>query len=108
VAGLINAADGTTLANYDYGAFGEPIRMTGAMAKNNPFRFSTKYDDDESDLLYYGYLHSRAMKRAAEYNAYVTLTKAYQDMMKYGVATNSLPADAQVYTYTNRFFDPRH
>jgi len=25
------------------------------MAKNNPFRFSTKYQDDESDLLYYGY-----------------------------------------------------
>jgi RHS repeat-associated protein len=25
------------------------------MAKNNPLRFSTKYQDDESDLLYYGY-----------------------------------------------------
>ena len=25
------------------------------MAKVNPIRFSTKYDDDESDLLYYGY-----------------------------------------------------
>jgi len=25
------------------------------MAKANPFRFSTKYQDDESDLLYYGY-----------------------------------------------------
>jgi RHS repeat-associated protein len=25
------------------------------MAKANPIRFSTKYDDDESDLLYYGY-----------------------------------------------------
>ena len=24
------------------------------MAKTNPFRFSTKYEDDESDLLYYG------------------------------------------------------
>jgi RHS repeat-associated protein len=55
VAALINAADGTVAANYEYAAFGEPIRITGAMAKNNPFRFSTKYDDDESDLLYYGY-----------------------------------------------------
>jgi RHS repeat-associated protein len=55
VAALINAADGTVSANYEYGPFGEPIRMTGAMAKDNPFRFSTKYDDDESDLLYYGY-----------------------------------------------------
>ena len=25
------------------------------MAKVNPIRFSTKYQDDESDLLYYGY-----------------------------------------------------
>jgi len=55
VAGLINAADGTIAANYEYAAFGEPIRITGVMAKNNPFRFSTKYADDESDLLYYGY-----------------------------------------------------
>src|SRR5208282_45494 len=55
VVALINAADGTIVANYDYAAFGEPIRVTGVMAKNNPFRFSTKYDDDESDLLYYGY-----------------------------------------------------
>ena len=39
------------------GPFGEVIRATGAMAKVNPIRFSTKYDDDESDLLYYGYRH---------------------------------------------------
>ena len=55
VMALVNAADGTVAANYDYAAFGEPIRITGVMAKNNPFRFSTKYADDESDLLYYGY-----------------------------------------------------
>ena len=41
-------------AQYEYGPFGELIRATGPMAKLNPFRFSTKYDDDESDL-YYGY-----------------------------------------------------
>jgi RHS repeat-associated protein len=55
VAALVNAADGTIAANYEYGPFGEVIRSTGPMAKLNPFRFSTKYDDDESDLLYYGY-----------------------------------------------------
>jgi len=55
VAALVNAADGTTLANYEYGPFGEVIRATGPMARANPIRFSTKYDDDESDLLYYGY-----------------------------------------------------
>jgi RHS repeat-associated protein len=37
------------------GPFGEVIRATGPMAKANPFRFSTKYQDDETDLLYYGH-----------------------------------------------------
>ena len=54
VAALVNPADGTILANYEYGPFGEVIRSTGPMAKANPFRFSTKYQDDESDLVYYG------------------------------------------------------
>jgi RHS repeat-associated protein len=53
VSALINAADGTTPANYEYGPFGELLRMSGPIAKLNPFRFSTKYDDDESDFLYY-------------------------------------------------------
>jgi RHS repeat-associated protein len=55
VSELVNAADGTVVANYEYGPFGEVIRSTGPMAKANLFRFSTKYQDDESDLLYYGY-----------------------------------------------------
>lgn len=37
------------------GPFGELIRATGPMAKLNPIRFSTKYQDDETGLLYYGY-----------------------------------------------------
>lgn len=37
------------------GPFGEVIRLSGPMAKVNPFRFSTKYYDDETDLIYYGY-----------------------------------------------------
>jgi RHS repeat-associated protein len=60
VSALINAADGTTSANYEYGPFGEVIRMSGAMAKLNPFRFSTKCDDDETDFLYYGYRYYNA------------------------------------------------
>ena len=55
VAALTDA-DGTNLvAHYEYGPFGEPLRATGPMAKANPFRFSTKYQDDETDLLYYGH-----------------------------------------------------
>jgi RHS repeat-associated protein len=53
VSALINAADGTSLANYDYGPFGEVIRVTGPMAKANPFRFSTVYYDDEDDICSY-------------------------------------------------------
>ena len=60
VAALVNAADGTSVANYEYGPFGEVIRQTGPMAKANPLRFSTKYQDDESDLLYYGYRYYKA------------------------------------------------
>jgi RHS repeat-associated protein len=52
---LISAADGSTAANYEYGPFGELIRCSGAMSKLNPFRFSTKYGDDESDFLFFGY-----------------------------------------------------
>jgi RHS repeat-associated protein len=53
VSALVNAANGATVANYEYGPFGEVIRATGPMAKLNPFRFSTIYQDDESDLLMY-------------------------------------------------------
>jgi RHS repeat-associated protein len=42
------------------GPFGEVIRATGPMAKANPFRFSTKYQDDETDLLYYGHRYYNA------------------------------------------------
>jgi RHS repeat-associated protein len=55
VAGLVSAADGTLAAQYEYGPFGELLRATGPLAFVNPFRFSTKYQDDETGLLYYGY-----------------------------------------------------
>jgi RHS repeat-associated protein len=55
VAVLVTAVDGTMSAKYEYGPFGELLRATGLMAKANSIRFSAKYDDDESDLLYYGY-----------------------------------------------------
>jgi RHS repeat-associated protein len=55
VSALINASNGVTVANYDYGPFGEVLRMSGPMAKLNPKRFQTVTDDDETDLLYYGY-----------------------------------------------------
>jgi RHS repeat-associated protein len=44
---------------YDYDAFGKEIRSTALIAGSNPdsypFRFSTKYTDGETGLVYYGY-----------------------------------------------------
>ena len=55
VTGLIDATTGTTTGNFEYGPFGETIRLTPNANNQSPFRFSTKYTDDESDFLYYGY-----------------------------------------------------
>jgi RHS repeat-associated protein len=54
VVALVNAANGAIASQYEYGPFGELLRATGPMARANPFRFSTKYQDDETDLSYYG------------------------------------------------------
>lgn len=52
---LVHAGSGQPSARYEYAPFGEPLRVTGDAALLNPFRFSTKYTDDETGLLYYGY-----------------------------------------------------
>jgi RHS repeat-associated protein len=55
VTALTPAATGTMTARYEYSPFGELIRANGAIAKGNPFAFSTKFRDAESGLVYYGY-----------------------------------------------------
>ena len=56
VSALLDSADGSLDAKYEYSAFGEPLRVGGAaIAEDNPFRFSTKYTDVESGLVYYGF-----------------------------------------------------
>jgi len=52
---LVNASDGSVTARYEYGPFGEPIRVTGPAANQNPFRFSTKRTCNTSDLVLYEY-----------------------------------------------------
>lgn len=54
VVSLINAATGALVAAYEYSPFGELLRAEGSYAASNPFRFSTKFTDDESGLVYYG------------------------------------------------------
>jgi RHS repeat-associated protein len=51
----VKGTDGTISAQYEYGPFAEPIRVTGIMGSTNPIRFSCKYTDDESDFLYSGH-----------------------------------------------------
>jgi YD repeat-containing protein len=46
---------GNTVAAYRYDPFGNTIGKSGTLADANPFRFSTKYLDGETDLYYYGY-----------------------------------------------------
>jgi RHS repeat-associated protein len=53
VAALLGA-DGAVAAKYEYSPFGELLRCEGSYAQSNPFRFSTKFTDDESGLVYYG------------------------------------------------------
>jgi RHS repeat-associated protein len=55
VSALVNAATDTRSAQVEYGPFGEYLRMTGPMANATPIRFSSKFQDDECDLTYYGY-----------------------------------------------------
>ena len=55
VVALIDASDGTIVAEYEYGPYGEPLRATGPYAEENPFPFSTKYLDTETGLYYYGF-----------------------------------------------------
>jgi RHS repeat-associated protein len=54
ITGLSRATDASASGSYEYGPFSEVIRSTGPMSKANPFRFSTKYQDEETDLVYYG------------------------------------------------------
>lgn len=54
ITALINAVDKSLTARYEYSPYGELLRTTGQFARQNPFRFSSKFWDEESGLLYYG------------------------------------------------------
>jgi RHS repeat-associated protein len=53
VLALADAATGASVAQYEYGPFGEPLRATGPAAAANPFRFSTRYTDAETGVIMY-------------------------------------------------------
>lgn len=47
-------------ASYDYGPFGEIITESGPFAATNPMRWSSKYQDEETDLSYFGHRYYSA------------------------------------------------
>ncbi|MCP4346877.1 MAG: RHS repeat-associated core domain-containing protein, partial [Desulfobacterales bacterium] len=57
VGQLANAADGSIAAHYEYDPFGNIIKAEGEYKDSNPYRFSTKYFDAETGLIYYGFRH---------------------------------------------------
>jgi RHS repeat-associated protein len=48
------ATNGTLAAHYEFDPYGNVIASSGDLASANPYRFSTKYTDDETGLVYYG------------------------------------------------------
>ena len=58
---MIDRSDGSLAAKYEYDAYGNNLldpndpNESGPYADDNPFRFSTKYWDDETGLGYWGY-----------------------------------------------------
>jgi RHS repeat-associated protein len=55
IVALSAASDGSESAHYEYGPFGEPIRLTDPAATLNPFRLSTKRTNNTTDLVLYEY-----------------------------------------------------
>jgi len=61
VGQVLDASDGSIAAKYEYDPYGNNLldptdpNESGPYAADNPFRFSTKYWDDETGLGYWGY-----------------------------------------------------
>ena len=55
VAALTKVSTNAVVAIYEYTPFGGTLSAVGEYSKNNRYRFSTQFEDEESGLLYYGY-----------------------------------------------------
>ena len=57
ITALLSASTGDPAAVYEYDPFGNPVRqeVIDSAVTDQPFRFSTKYTDAETGLVYYGY-----------------------------------------------------
>jgi len=55
IMGYFNPDTGDRVAEYEYGPFGELIKKVGSQKDDFNFRFSSKYQDNETELIYYGF-----------------------------------------------------
>lgn len=55
IYGMIDRGSGAIRAAYEYSPYGETLRAGGDEAAKNPYRFSSKYTDNETQFLYYGF-----------------------------------------------------
>ena len=55
VTALVEASTGTIVASYEYDSYGNTVRFSGVYAMENPIKFSTKYHDNETGLVYFGF-----------------------------------------------------
>ena len=60
VGQVVDSADGSMDARYEYDPFGKTIIAAGDYADDNVYRFSTKFFDSVSGLYYYGYRYFSA------------------------------------------------
>lgn len=60
VVQMVSTTDATPKASYEYGPFGEVKELSGQEGQRNPFRWSTKWTDAETGLVYYGYRYYSA------------------------------------------------
>ncbi len=51
---MLKSSNGSITAAFEYDAFGRTLRESETNAGNFPFRYSTKYTDIETSLVYYG------------------------------------------------------
>jgi len=80
VTALVNADTGELAAAYEYDPYGNAVRINGTYAFENPIRFSSKYQDSETGLVYYGFryyspsmgrfINSDPLKEAGGLNIY--------------------------------------
>jgi RHS repeat-associated protein len=52
---LYDMGDVSQVASYEYGPFGEPLRVSGKFGNINPVRWATKYQDSETGWAYFGF-----------------------------------------------------